>query len=77
VFNGFVNGVDPATGHDAKFYLISVQVPRERLLSIDLKRVDKLACLKGLGAHISPRPTDMIAVKPVVDLEKDLERRAL
>jgi restriction system protein len=77
VFNGFVNGVDPATGHDAKLYLISVQVTRERLSGIDLRRVDKLTCLRSLGAHISSRPTDMIAIEPVVDFEKDPEQRVL
>lgn len=66
-FNGFVNTVDPSTGRDIRPYLISVRASRERFLELDLKRVDKRACLRNLGAQVSPRPSDIQPIKPIVE----------
>ena len=74
VFNGFVNGIDPATGHDAKPCLISVPVTRERLSSIDLRRVEKIACLRSLSAKISPAPSEMVAIESLVGFHKEAEQ---
>ena len=69
VFNGFVRTVDPSTGRDIRPYLISVRTNRERFLELDLKRVDKRACLRNLGAQLSPRPSDIQPVKPIVEFD--------
>ena len=69
VFNGFVNTVDPSTGHDIRPCLISIRTTRERFCDIDLSRIDKRACLRNLGAQVSPRPDEMLAVKPVVEFD--------
>jgi restriction system protein len=69
VFNGFVNTVDPATGKDIHPYLISVRATKERFLEIDLARVDKRACLRNLGAQISPRPAELLPVKPLIEFD--------
>ncbi len=69
VFNGFVNAVDPATGRDIRPYLISVRVTRERFSEIDLGRVDKKACLRNLGAHVSSQPTELTPVKPLIEFD--------
>ncbi len=68
-FNGFVQTVDPATGKDIRPHLISVQTVRERFDEIDLSRVDMKACLRNLGAQVSPRPAEAQPVKPVVDFD--------
>lgn len=67
VFNGFAQAIDPATGRDIRPHLISVRTSREKFEEIDLTRVDKLACLRGLGAQVSPRPDEMLPVKPIVE----------
>lgn len=67
VFNGFVQGVNPANGQDIISHLISVRATKEAFLSIDLARIDKKACLRNLGANVSPRPDELQAVKPIVD----------
>lgn len=67
VFNGFVQGVNPATGQDITSHLISVRATKEAFLSIDLARIDKKACLRNLGANVSSRPDELQAVKPIVD----------
>lgn len=66
-FNGFVQTVDPTTGRDVRPCLISVRSTRERFEEIDLSRIDKRACLRNLGAQVSPRPDERIAVKPIVE----------
>lgn len=69
VFNGFAEAVDPATGRDIRPHLISVRTTRERFGEIDLGRVDKLTCLRNLGAQVSPRPDEMLPVKPVIEFD--------
>lgn len=69
VFNGFVNTVDPATGSDIKPYLISVRTTKDRFATLDLSRIDKKACLRNLGAQVSPQPTELQAVKPIIEFD--------
>lgn len=66
-FNGFVNSIDPATGRDIRPCLVSVQTTKESFLEINLRRVDKRACLRNLGAQVSPQPQAMQPVKPIVE----------
>lgn len=66
-FNGFVHAIDPTTGRDIRPCLISVRTTRERFEEIELSRVDKRACLRNLGAQVSPRPDERIAVRPLVE----------
>jgi len=65
--NGYIRTVDPATGQDIQPHLISVRTTRERFAELDLERVDKLVCLRNLGAQVSSRPYEIQAVKPIVD----------
>lgn len=67
VFNGYVHTVDPATGKDVRPYLISVRTTKERFKELSLDRIDKAACLRNLGAQVSPQPAELQAVKPIVD----------
>lgn len=69
VFNGYVHTVDPATGQDITPYLVSVRATKETFGQIDLSRVEKTVCLRNLGAQVSPRPTELQAVKPVVEFD--------
>lgn len=66
VFSGYVNTVDPATGRDIHPYLISVRATKSIFMALDLTRVDKRACLRNLGAQLSPQPSAMLPVKPIV-----------
>jgi len=66
-FSGFVETVDPSTGRDVRPCLVSVRTTRERFEEIDLSRIDKRACLRNLGAHVSARPDERVAVKPIVE----------
>ena len=66
-FNGFVQTVDPTTGRDIRPCLVSVRTTKERFEDIDLSRIDKRACLRNLGAHVSSRPDERVAVRPIVE----------
>jgi restriction system protein len=67
VFNGFVQTIDPATGKDIQPHLISVRTTKESFNAINLARVEKRVCLRNLGAQVSPQPTELLAVRPIVD----------
>jgi restriction system protein len=67
VFNGFVQTVDPSTGKDVRPFLVSVRATKDKFLELDLARVDRKACLRNLGAQLSPKPYDVQPVKPIVE----------
>lgn len=67
VFNGMLQTVDPSTGRDIRPCLISVRATRERFQEIDLSRVDPKACLRNLGAQVSPHASEAQPVKPIIE----------
>ena len=67
VFNGLVNDVDPSTGKDIRPCLISIRTTSDKFKEINLAKVDKRACLRNLGAQVSTRPEELMAVKPVIE----------
>lgn len=69
VFNGFVDEVDPATGKDIRPCLISIRTTSDKFKEINLAKIDKKACLRNLGAQVSARPDELMAVKPIVDFD--------
>jgi restriction system protein len=69
VFNGFVNDTDPATGKDIRPCLISIRTTKGNFQEINLARVDKKACLRNLGAQVSSRPDELMAVKPIIEFD--------
>lgn len=68
-FNGFVKTIDASIGKDIRPCLVSVRVTKERFLEIDLSRIEKKACLRNLGAQLSPRPYEVQPVKPIVEFD--------
>jgi restriction system protein len=69
VFNGSLRTLDPATGNNIRPCLISLRVTKERFQKIKLASIDKLVCLRNLGAQVSPRPSEIQAVKPIVEFD--------
>jgi restriction system protein len=69
VFNGLVQTVDLSTGQDIRPFLISVRAIKEDFLKIDLSRIDKKACLRNLGAQVSPRANEMMPIKPILEFD--------
>lgn len=69
VFNGFVQTIDPATGKPIRPCLVSIRTTKDKFSELDLSLVDKKACLRNLGAVVSPRPAEMQPVKPVIEFD--------
>lgn len=67
VFNGHVDAVDPATGKEIQPCLISVRALRAEFLQLNLARIDKVAGLRNLGAQVSRQPSELLAVRPIVE----------
>jgi restriction system protein len=68
-FSGYVDTTDPATGNPFKPYLISIRVTKDRFTELNLDRVDTKVCLRNLGAHVSPQPAELVAVKPIIEFD--------
>ncbi|WP_422018523.1 restriction endonuclease [Roseateles sp.] len=69
-FTGVLDAIDPATGREARIPVISVRAPKEEFEHIRLDKVDKVICLRNLGAHVSSRPDELQAVKPIVEFNR-------
>jgi len=69
--NGYVDTTDTATGQDAHWCLVSVQVPRAEFERLDLGRVDPLDCLAYLHAKISKTPEKYQPVQPIIEYPWD------
>lgn len=69
VFSGYVNKIDETTGNDVRPYLVSVRVTKEVFMGINLARVEPQACLKNLGAQVSPQPDEARAVRPIIEFD--------
>jgi restriction system protein len=65
--NGYVDTVDTATGQDARWCLISVQVSRVEFAKLGLARVDPMDCLAYLHAKVSKAPEKYQPVQPIIE----------
>ncbi|MFD0273251.1 restriction endonuclease [Kitasatospora sp. NPDC127111] len=64
VLNGFVHGIDPATGREAERFLSTVTVDRGEFSGLALDRVAAVECFQGLGGTLSARPERLDEVRP-------------
>ena len=67
VFNGYVNTIDKGTGRPVKPYLVTLRTTKEVFNNIDLSKVDPASCLKVLNASVSKSPSELVAIKPVLE----------
>lgn len=68
-FNGIVDTLDPRTGHQVRPCLVTLHATRDTFTSLNLAKVDTIACLRHLKAGISNRPHALEAVRPVVEFD--------
>jgi len=74
VFNGWVNGVNKATGKDYNACILSVQANRQVFEAIDLSRVDPKECLRELKALSAGPLSSLAPVKPIMALNREDKR---
>ncbi|MFJ7960096.1 restriction endonuclease [Streptomyces sp. NPDC096319] len=64
--NGYVDGVDPATGLSARVCVASVVVERPAFDRLNLELVGAVECLTGaLSGRLSAKPDQLVAVVPL------------
>ncbi|MFE4974183.1 restriction endonuclease [Kitasatospora sp. NPDC056651] len=64
VVNGFVLGIDPATGREAERFLSTLTAARAGFAGLALDRVAPVECFQGLGGRLSARPERLDEVRP-------------
>jgi restriction system protein len=69
--NGYVDTIDTATGQNAHWCLVSVQVSRAEFEQLDLARVDPMDCLAYLHAKLSKTPEKYQPVQPIIEYPWD------
>jgi restriction system protein len=66
-FNGMIDTHDPASGRPLRVPVVSVRTPKASFLELHLDRIEKIACLRSLGAQVSSRPDELQAIKPIIE----------
>lgn len=74
VFNGYVHGTSLATGNDFTSCIITLSVPKEDLLKINLERVDPKECFRNLKGLSIGALKNLSPVKPYLQFTKDENR---
>ncbi|MCK9386543.1 MAG: restriction endonuclease [Nevskia sp.] len=69
VLNAYVNSVDRGTGRSVRPCVVTVRTTRDAFGEIDLRRVDSLACLRALNAGVSKNPSELVPVRPILELK--------
>lgn len=67
VFNGHVEAIDQGTGRLVRPCVVTVRTTRDAFQQLELKHVDPVACLRVLNASVSKSPSDLAAVRPVIE----------
>jgi restriction system protein len=68
-FTGILDKTDPATGRPTRIPVLSVRVSKQEFETLNLAKVEKLPCLRNLGAQVSARPEELQAIKPIVEFD--------
>jgi restriction system protein len=71
VVNGWVQGVDPATGKDFRSCIASCEADRERFLEVDLGRIEPEACFRGLKGLSASQLASLKPVAPIRRIERE------
>jgi restriction system protein len=67
--NGMLDTIDPSTGQQARVCLLSVRLDVDNFRSLNLHQVQPEDCLRSLKASVSRAPTELVPVKPIVELD--------
>ena len=66
--NAFLDTIDPGTGKRVRPCVVSVRTTRHEFEKLDLRHVEPSTCLKRLNAAVSRSPSELAAVKPIIDI---------
>ncbi|MEJ2710476.1 MAG: restriction endonuclease [Anaerolineales bacterium] len=71
VFNGYVNTVDPATGHEINPCILSVQASEDEFEGINLANVDPKTCFKSLKGIGSSKLYRLTPIAPILKIDRE------
>lgn len=74
VFNGWVESINKATGHNVNACIMSVQACKDEFLAINLAKIDPKACFKQLKGVGSSKLYGLSPVPPIISIDK-VDRR--
>lgn len=69
VFNGHVDAVDPGTGKSIRPCIVSLRTSRDVFRQLELGKVEPASCLRILNASISKSPSELAAVRPILEFK--------
>jgi len=72
--NGIVTDTNPATGHKETSCIASIQVQNNEFMNINLEGVDPKSCFKALKGVGSTKFSSMVAIRPILELDKTDKR---
>ena len=74
VFNGWVKGIDKATGNEFTSCIISCQASKTLFESFNLANVSPKECIRSLKGLVAGPLATMAPVKPILDINRDDKR---
>jgi len=74
VFNGWVNSIDKATGHNINSCVMSLQVAKDEFLVINLAKIDPKICFKQLKGVASTKLHGLSPIAPIISIDKEDRR---
>lgn len=69
LFNGVVEGIDPATGNEARTTIMSAIFEREKFAEVNLSKVDPKACFKSFNGVSAASLAGLAPVAPVMQFD--------
>lgn len=77
IFNGWVEGINKATGKKINNCIVSIQAKKEEFNEIDLRHVDPKTCFKNLKGIGSSKLSGIVAIQPIAQINKNDKRFVL
>lgn len=74
VFNGYIEDVDKATGHQKRGCIVSIQCTREAFNGINLEQVDPKACFRHLKGIGSSKLYSVTPIPPMMNIAREDRR---
>lgn len=74
VFNGITCYIDKSTGQEVCSTILSLMVPRDEFLSINLERIEPKACFKSLKGVSAASLIGLSPIAPIMELNKEDKR---
>ncbi len=73
-FNGWVNGINKATGKRENKCILSIQTSKQEFQEIDLQHVDPKMCFKSLKGISASKLSSIISIQPILKIDRKDKR---